>query len=425
MSIGSALQAGVSGLRSLSTKLAAISNNIQNSSTAGYKRLDTQFSSLVTSSGGGGSFSAGGISTTVRTQVSLQGTAIGTGVRTDLSIGGSGFFAVSTARENGEFALTRAGSFRPDETGALRNAGGLYLQGFALNPDGTPVNPNPSLTTFDSLETVNIGAITGTATPTSEVRFVSNIPQNSPGPFETGVQYIDQFGAAQDLTFNWVNTGPNTWDLEIYDGPVGGVLVGTQTGIDFDAAGGTPGLPNYAGAAAVPGAGGITALGAGGVFDITLASGQVISVDIGDENAVGGITQFAGDYDPETFSDGAPLGELQAIEINREGVLIAVFNTGERRPVYQIPLAEVTNPDGLTAVTGNAFELSAQSGDLRLGGALAGGRGAVNANSLEASNVDISEELTSLIETQRAYSSNATVVRTADEMLEEVTRLKR
>lgn len=424
MSIGSALQAGVSGLRSLSTKLAAISNNIQNSSTAGYKRLDTQFSSLVTSSGGGGSFSAGGISTTVRTQVSLQGTAIGTGVRTDLSIGGSGFFAVSTARENGEFALTRAGSFRPDETGALRNAGGLYLQGFALNPDGTPVNPNPSLTTFDSLETVNIGAITGTATPTSEVRFVSNIPQNSPGPFETGVQYIDQFGAAQDLTFNWVNTGPNTWDLEIYDGPVAGPALGEIQGINFDGAapGATPGLPNYAGAANI---GAATAITPEGTFDVTLATGQVISVDIGDENSVGGITQFAGDYDPETFSDGAPLGELQAIEINREGVLIAVFNTGERRPVYQIPLAEVTNPDGLTAVTGNAFELSAQSGDLRLGGALAGGRGAVNANSLEASNVDISEELTSLIETQRAYSSNATVVRTADEMLEEVTRLKR
>lgn len=426
MSIGSALQAGVSGLRSLSNKLAAISNNIQNSSTTGYKRFDTQFSSLVTGAGAGtGSFSAGGISTLTRSQITLEGTPIGTSVRTDLSIGGNGFFAVSTARTDGEFALTRAGSFRPDETGALRNAGGLYLQGFALNPDGTTVNPNPSLTTFDSLETVNIGAITGTATPSTEVRFVSNIPQDIAGPFQTGVQYIDLFGGAQDLSFNWVNTGPNTWDLEIYDGPVAGPPLGALNNIDFSGAapGSTPGLPNYGGAATGGAAGAFNA--AQGTFDVTLASGQVITIDIGDENAVGGITQFAGDYSPETFSDGAPLGALQAIEITDDGIMIAVFDTGERRPVYQIPLADVTNPNGLAVTDGNAFLLSAQSGDLRLGGALTGGLGSVNQQSLEASNVDISEELTSLIETQRAYSSNATVVRTADEMLEEVTRLKR
>ncbi|WP_428410369.1 flagellar hook protein FlgE [Hyphococcus sp.] len=420
MSIGSALQAGVSGLKALSTRLATISDNIANSSTVGYKRYDTQFSSLVINGGARGAFSAGGASTVVRADISRNGGIVGSDVVTDLAIGGNGFFTVSSAAAGGDFALTRAGSFRPDETGALRNASGFYLQGFALNPDGTYANGAPSLTNFTSLQTVNIGAINGTARASTAVSFVGNVPQNSAGPFETGIQYYDEFGGAQNLTLNWVNTGPNVWDLEVYDGPVAGPPLGTLTGIDFNA--GVPGAPNYGGAAVGGAAGALNA--AAGTFDVTLPTGQVINVSIGAEDTFNGVTQFAGDYNPETFADGAALGELEAIDINEQGIMIAVFSTGERRPIYEIPLADVVNPDGLTPQDGNVFTLSASSGALTLNSA-GNGVGEVNAGALEGANVDIATELTSLIETQRAYSSNATVVRTADEMLEEVTRLKR
>lgn len=420
MSIGSALQAGVSGLKALSTRLATISDNIANSSTIGYKRYDTQFSSLVINSGAKGAFSAGGASTIVRTDISRNGGIVGSDVVTDLAIGGNGFFAVSSAAAGGDFALTRAGSFRPDETGALRNASGFYLQGFALNPDGSYANGAPNLTTFDSLETVNIGAINGTAQATSIMSFIGNVPQDSAGPFETGIQYYDEFGASQNLTLNWVNTGPNTWDLEIYDGPVAGPPLGTLSNIDFNA--GVPGAPNYGGSATAGGVGALNA--AAGTFDVTLASGQVITVNIGAQDTFSGVTQFAGDYNPETIANGSGLGELEAIDISEQGIMIAVFSTGERRPIYEIPLADVVNPDGLTPGDGNVFSLSASSGALRLAGA-GNGVGEVNAGALEGANVDIATELTSLIETQRAYSSNATVVRTADEMLEEVTRIKR
>lgn len=420
MSIGSALQAGVSGLKALSTRLATISDNIANSSTIGYKRYDTQFSSLVINGGARGAFSAGGANTVVRTNISRNGAIVGSDVVTDLAIGGNGFFAVSSQAIGGDFALTRAGSFRPDETGALRNASGYYLQGFALNPDGTYANGAPSLTNFNSLQTVNIGAINGAAQATAAMSFVGNVPQDSPGPFETGIQYYDEFGASQTLTLNWVNTGANVWDLEIYDGPSTGPVLGTLSTIDFDA--GVPGAPNYGGSATAGGVGALNA--AAGTFDVTLASGQVITVNIGAEDTFSGVTQFAGDYNPETFADGAALGELEALDINEQGIMIAVFSTGERRPIFEIPLADVVNPDGLTPDDGNVFTLSAASGALTLNRAGAG-VGEVNAGALEGANVDIATELTSLIETQRAYSSNATVVRTADEMLEEVTRLKR
>ncbi|MEO1420833.1 MAG: flagellar hook-basal body complex protein, partial [Pseudomonadota bacterium] len=136
MSIGSALQTGVNGLRAQSTKLAAISDNIANSSTVGYKRADAQFSTLVVNDGSDSIYTAGGVATTVRTEVSKAGTITGTANNTDLAVAGRGFFAVANSVDGSGAALTRAGSFRPDEFGNLQNSGGYYLQGFPLNPDG-------------------------------------------------------------------------------------------------------------------------------------------------------------------------------------------------------------------------------------------------------------------------------------------------
>ncbi|MFM2045923.1 MAG: flagellar hook protein FlgE, partial [Pseudomonadota bacterium] len=90
-----------------------------------------------------------------------------------------------------------------------------------------------------------------------------------------------------------------------------------------------------------------------------------------------------------------------------------------------LPVADVTNPDGLRRLDGNAFQVSRESGDMYLWDAGSGPAGTMNGGALEASNVDIAEELTSIIETQRAYSSNAKIIQTADEMLDEVTRLMR
>jgi len=96
-----------------------------------------------------------------------------------------------------------------------------------------------------------------------------------------------------------------------------------------------------------------------------------------------------------------------------------------RRPIYQIPIAVVQNPNGLSARDGTAFDLSRDSGSLYLWNAGVGPAGKTAGTSLERSNVDIAQELTSMIETQRTYSTNAKVIQTADEMLTELTQLKR
>ena len=145
MSILGAMYAAVSGLGAQSTKLGAISDNIANTSTTGYKRVEVEFASLVTEQVSRRSYSAGGVAGNVRRRVDAQGLLQATGSSTDIAINGDGFFVVSdTQNANPQqdlTALTRAGSFTTDDQGFLRNAAGYYLMGFALNPDGTTVNP--------------------------------------------------------------------------------------------------------------------------------------------------------------------------------------------------------------------------------------------------------------------------------------------
>ncbi|MEM6851054.1 MAG: flagellar hook protein FlgE [Pseudomonadota bacterium] len=429
MSIGSALQAGVSGLRSQGNRLATISDNIANSATVGYKRGDVQFSSLVTGSGASrGTYSAGGVTTNNRTEITREGVPISSTSPTDLAIGGDGFFVVNddpTNSPGASFALTRAGAFAPDENGDLRNSAGLYLQGFALNPDGSFVGGAPSLETFQSLETVNIGSLNFTGDPTTQLSFAGNIPASAaPGDvFESGITYYDDFGTAQTLNLQWENTGPNQWTFRIAD-PVTPANNIEFAGIDFGTL--TPGAPDYPAGGAVNGVG-FTLGGfnpATGAIDFTV-NGQAITLTLGAEDSFEGVAQFDGSYLPTTTRNGSGFGEVEAIEMSDDGVLSAIFSSGLRRPLYQVPLSDVVNPDGLVALDGNAYRISNESGDFRLFTAGSGPVGAVIGNALENSNVDIAEELTALIETQRAYSSNATIVRTADEMLEETTRLKR
>ena len=116
---------------------------------------------------------------------------------------------------------------------------------------------------------------------------------------------------------------------------------------------------------------------------------------------------------------------LVRTEIDERGDVYGVFNNGSRKPLYNIPLAEVANPDGLLAADGNAYALSRSSGKFSLNQAGQGSAGTLTAGALESSNVEVAQELTDLIRTQRAYSSNAKIVTTVDEMLQETTNLKR
>jgi len=428
MSILGAMYSAVSGLGAQSTKLGVISDNIANSSTTGYKRSEVQFSSLVTQQISNHSYSSGGVQSDVRRQVDKQGLLQSTSSNTDIAINGGGFFAVSDTQNADPsqdlIALTRAGSFEPDDQGFLRNAAGYYLMGWQLNPDGTTVNPAPARDTFASLEPVNVSGINFTGAPTQNMTFAGNLPaqlaNGTPGtPIRTDIEYFNDLGVSNTMTLQWTPSADgvaNDWQLQIFDSATGGGTTPVYDQIvSFNASG-----PNAGSPSSIPGI-------AGGVLAIPVDGGvQTVNLNVGDVNSSSGITQFAGEYTPTKITkDGALFGVVNTVEIDEKGIVTAVFNNGSRRPIYQIPIAIVQNPNGLTARDGTAFVQSRDSGSLYMWDAGTGPAGKTAGDSLEQSNVDIATELTNMIETQRTYSSNAKVIQTADEMLQELTQLKR
>lgn len=176
MSINSALLAGVSGLTANSAALAAISQNIANVNTVGYKRTTSEFSTVVNSQSAGTGYSAGGVQATARHFISQSGQLQRTSSSTDLGISGQGFFVVTQKPENllptDTRLFTRAGAFTVDKLGYLQNTAGLYLQGWPIDSNGN-INTDPS--DVNRLRSINIGSVGGTAEPTTRAQLNANL----------------------------------------------------------------------------------------------------------------------------------------------------------------------------------------------------------------------------------------------------------
>jgi flagellar hook protein FlgE len=241
---------------------------------------------------------------------------------------------------------------------------------------------------------------------------------------ELSVEYFGNLGQAETLTVTFTPTVPaadssNAWTMVITDSASGGAVVG-EYGLTFnDAAvgGGTLAtVTDVSGGAYDP---------ATGNMAITVAGGN-IDFNIGQIGAIDGMTQLASSFAPNSLSkNGSPVGNLIGVEIDTDGMVNAVYDTGFSRPIYQVPLVDVPNPDGLISMNNQTYKLSVESGPMFLWDAGDGPTGVTRGYSLESSTTDVAVELTNLIQTQRAYSSNAKVIQTVDEMLQETTNIKR
>jgi len=151
-----------------------------------------------------------------------------------------------------------------------------------------------------------------------------------------------------------------------------------------------------------------------------------IQVFFGNYNTPDGLTQLSGNFQLNYLQqNGAKFGNFAGVSVGNDGVVTALFDNGVTRPVFMIPVATFTNPNGLSSLSGNTWIATDFSGNPTLREAGDAGAGAINAASLESSTVDLGEEFTRMITTQRAYSSSAKVITTADEMLDELLRIKR
>jgi flagellar hook protein FlgE len=432
MSINSAIDSAISGMTGEAARLSSISSNVANSSTVGYKASETDFESMVLGSGNGQS-DAGGVTTKHWTDVSTAGQIQSTGVNTDIAINGQGFMVVSdsTSAGAGNYYLTQAGSFRPDANGNLVNAAGYYLQGQSIGASGVAGTVPQNLS---DLSTVNISNLSVAATPTTTMTYAANLPSNNtaysanpPAPDSSSVQYYDGLGNQQTLTFDFTpqaaaaqgDPPTNTWTMDIYDSasPTPTTPVGEAT-LTFASTGATAGELQ----SVTPATGSYDPTA--GTFSITTGGGVTLPISIGALGSPSGMTQLDGDFSTTQVSqNGASFGTVQGVTIGDDGTVTASFSNGATRPIYQLDLAMVADPDGLNPVNGGAFSVTAASGSAQLFQAGTGPVGTTEGGALEGSNVDLSTELTNLIATQNAYSSSAQVIQASNQMLQVVNHL--
>ena len=432
MTISSSLNAGVAGLSANATRLASISDNISNASTFGYKRVETDFHSMVISSTGG-SYSAGGVRATTQRMVDERGPLVTSANATDLAVRGRGLLPVAQASEvevgNGEnqMFLTTTGSFRTDADGYLRTQSGLVLLGWPAAADGTiPTYPRD---TSDGLEPVQINVNQFSGEPTTQMTLGINLPATETDPTSSGttqqlsVEYYDNLGTSENVLIEFTPVidpaGPtNQWKMVLMDSAQPGVVIGDYDleFTDSRAAGGTlfDVQTNVGGGYAADGT--IIVNVAGGPMEINI--GQ-----LGDNDR---LTQLSDSFAPVSISkDGSPVGNMTSVEVDANGYVHAFFDTGITRTIYQVPLVDLPNPNGMVALDHQTYLPSPESGSFFLWDAGDGPTGDIVAFAREESTTDVAGELTDMIQTQRAYSSNAKVIQTVDEMLQETTNIKR
>jgi len=238
MTLFGALTSGVSGLTAQSSAIGAISDNITNVNTIGYKGTQVDFQTLVTVQTSGTFYSAGGVQSRPRQDTGVQGLLQSSTSQTDIAISGNGFFVVNEASAptlSNEFLFTRAGSFYQDDEGFLRNTSGYYLQAWPTTASGAVTTNNTALTipnqnviSTDFLATVNLNRVGGTATATTEIGIGTNLPTtDSQGTtHKTDVQFFDTLGNANTTSFIYTKGNrDNEWDVEVT--PPSGVNVVT------------------------------------------------------------------------------------------------------------------------------------------------------------------------------------------------------
>ncbi|WP_104086859.1 flagellar hook protein FlgE [Arthrobacter sp. GMC3] len=388
------LYSGISGLRAHQTMLDVTGNNIANVNTAGFKGSSVQFQDTLSQISRPGSPAQERTGGTNAAQVGLgvqvsaistnfsQGSAQATGRATDMMISGDGFFITA---KGGQQSYARAGAFDFDSRGRLVSPDGALLQGWVAN-NGV-VNNGGALGDIR----VSKDMVAPPAASTNAV-LGGNLPTDAKDGTVVvrDVQVYDATGAARQLSLTFTKTAAG-WNADAADDA--GATTGTQALTFLNGkltTGGTLGP-----------VGGVT-------VDLTALTGN------------------AGDTTVAVKShDGNAAGTLESFSMGTDGTLTGTFSNGENMVIGQVALANFTNPGGLEKIGSSSYRATASSGQATIGIGGQGGLGELTSGYIEMSNVDLSQEFTNLIVAQRGFQANARIITTSDEVLQELTQLKR
>jgi flagellar hook protein FlgE len=442
MGIFDALTTAVAGLQSQSFALQNISGNIANSQTVGYKETDTAFQDLVSQAAQGEQTAGGVFASSVATNT-VQGTIQSASVATDMAIDGNGWFVVAQPAEttggSTQFSAinyyTRRGDFQLNQDGYLVNGAGYYLMGIPVNAaTGAPEGSVPQVLQF------NNNFLPAQATTT--IGYQANLPSTpSSGTLDTADYTVNPLDAGSGGTGTVVGNDATTFNdqslsggsITVYDSegnPVNVQLRWAETSTsassnswqlfyqtDTTATGtqvawqntGTTFTFNSSGQLTSPTSSSLN------LTNLTVNGDTVgnVSLNFGTD----GLTQFANATNSVQVNgltqNGSTAGEMQSLSVDSQGQVVGAFSNGQTTPLADITLATFNGQDSLAPLNGEAYEATPESGN-----PIYDATGTIVGSSLEASNVDIATQFSQLIVAQQAYSANARVMTTADQMIQ-------
>lgn len=422
MSLNGTFSTATMALNAQAQHLSNISTNIANVQTNAYKEQETSFQTLLNHvTGTNKSFFA--VDTVDTRRVDKQGLILSTQRQLDLAIDGRGLFVTNTQPDGtGDWQFTRDGGFfgnatefdtdtdgngQNDQGAVLTTLAGNTVFGWAANPDGTFDEEN-DITTLQAV-TINSNQIFE-ARPTANISLQANVSAEDVGRQNVGLPFIDANGDNRTLTIGFTASVDNSFTLDA--SAIQGASQLVPATIE-------PATVEFTGF-------GTIAAPADGLFTVTVndASGpQVMTLDLSQ------VTQFQSTGNIEVINleqDGFQEGLLRSTFFDKEGVLFGSFSNAGLVPLFKLPVATFPAMNKLEAINGNFFKADVAAGEMELK-AMGTGNGIAQVviGALEQSNVDLADQFTKMIVTQRAYSSSATVLRTADEMTQQARDLKR
>jgi flagellar hook protein FlgE len=404
-----AFRLALSGLNAASADLSVTANNIANTGTTGFKGSRAQFAELfsVSSTGVSANATGNGVRVASVAQQFSQGNIDFTDNSLDMAISGQGFFILS---DNGAQAYTRAGAFTVDRDGYVVNSNDQRLQVFPPTPQGV----------FNTGSLTDLRLVTSESAPsaTNTVEMVMNLPANAAPPpsavfdpadpdsfnHSSSMTVYDSLGAAHTASVYFIKTAlPNTWSQRLsIDGSLVGVpqtMVYNNTGSLINPPGGRIPFPPF-----VP---------------TTGAAAMNVTYDFSKT------TQYGGAFTVNAITqDGYTTGRLIGIDTGSTGIVQARFTNGRSEPLGQIAMANFSNPNGLQQLGDTNWAETFGSGQALKGQAGNAGLGLIQSGALEASNVDITEQLVNMITAQRNFQANAQMISTADAVTQTIINIR-
>lgn len=405
-------QIALSGLNAARSHLDVTAHNIANVNTAGFKSSRAMFSDVFATASNDLSSTASGSGVQVSSiqQKFSQGNVDFTNNNLDMAISGEGFF-VMKGREGTVYS--RAGAFSVDREGYVVNDDQQRLQVF-------PVSENGDFAT-GSLSDIRLLTTESPPQATADVEIGINLPANAPvpaGTFDannpatynhaTSMTVYDSLGTPHTATVYFSKTATdNTWEQRLF---VDGTERGTTQTVTFDAA---------TGKLATPASGTLPPVTITGADLGTGSADMVLNFNYGES------TQYGQNFGVNSlFQDGYSTGRMTGIEVDKNGVVSARFTNGQLKLLGQVALAIFSNPNGLQQMGETSWAETFSSGGPRLGQGGSSNFGLLQAGALEASNVDLTEQLVEMITAQRNFQANAQMISTSDQITQTIINMR-